>query len=69
VAGRRAIRAAKLSRLLAALGGVSSLTVERKELMLLVRKVNPLCTTHNPQLTTQNPQPSTQNPQPSTLTL
>ena len=38
VAGRRAKRAAKLSRLLAALAGVSSLSVERKELMLLVRK-------------------------------
>jgi len=38
VAGRRAHRAAKLSRLLAALAGVSSLSVERKELMLLVRK-------------------------------
>ena len=38
VAGRRAHRAAKLSRLLAALAGVSSLSVERKELMVLVRK-------------------------------
>jgi hypothetical protein len=38
VAGRRAKRAAKLSRLLAALSGISSLTVERTELMLLVRK-------------------------------
>ena len=37
VAGRRARRAAKLSRLLAALAGVSSLGVERKELTSLVR--------------------------------
>jgi DNA-binding phage protein len=38
VAGRRARRAAKLSRLLAALAGVSALGVERKELTSLVRK-------------------------------
>ena len=38
VAGRRAKRAAKLSRLLSPPAGVSSLSVERKELMLLVRK-------------------------------
>ena len=37
VAGRRARRAAKLSRLLAALAGVSALGVERKELTSLVR--------------------------------
>ena len=38
VAGRRARRAAKLSRLLAALAGVSALGVERKELTSLVSK-------------------------------
>ena len=38
VAGRRARRAAKLSRLLAAHAGVSALGVERKELTSLVRK-------------------------------
>lgn len=38
VQGKRARRAAKLSRLLAALAGVSALGVERKELTTLVRK-------------------------------
>ena len=38
VAGRRARRAAKLSRVLAALAGVSAMGVERKELTTLVRK-------------------------------